>query len=232
VAGAVVTAVLVTLVTEYASGRQATAADAWQQVRPRLLPIVGVSLAISLVVLGLFVLLDVPVLFWSLWGEAVPALLLRPRMGQVRGYSAKFHAEDVWRGILVRLISFLVGTLVLAAVIFPFWVAGSLIAEAADVPAADSRFVAVAIAVASILGAAIVKPFRAGAVALFHLDRRLRREGLDIVEQLRLRQPRRPPSDAVGGRGGVEVLGVADPRRPARAAPAAADGPGVGVSAS
>lgn len=212
VVGAILTAMIVVLVADDLLGQRLGLAELWRRVRPRLAALIGLALMAGVLsVLGLFLLVVPGVLLWSAWSLAIPALLLE-RLGPIRALRRSWRLAwpDLGRVFLVRLVAFLLGTLMLYVIAAPFLIAGALIATAGSEPI-DSQAPLTAVvfaAVGSIVGGLIAKPFGAAVLVLLYLDRRMRAEGMDIVLHLQQRQRRRaaPPVDGRAGHGDLPAL--------------------------
>lgn len=199
VVGAVLTGMLVVVVSEDVIGRQASAADVWRRVRPRLgALLVAAAIAGILPYLGL-VLLILPGLFlWAAWALTTPALVLEG-LGPFAALSRSWRLAlpslpRIWS---VRALSVLLGTLIQLLIIVPFEVAGAVVTVLTGAEDDASTVVTVVVLALTVLGAiaagTITAPFLAGVLALLYIDRRMRAEGLDLVlrRQLRTAGPQR-----------------------------------------
>jgi hypothetical protein len=198
VVGAVLTGMVVVVVTEDVLGRRVGMGEVWRRVRGerRLAAlVVAAVLAGALPYLGLLLFLVPGVLLWSGWSLATPALVVE-RLGPVRALrrSWKLALPDLGRVWGIRTLSVLIGLLVRALLVLPFVAAASLLAVLMHAGAeATMPLPALVITVlGSIAAGTVVAPFEAGVLALLYVDRRMRAEGLDIVWQLALaRRPTR-----------------------------------------
>ena len=184
VIGAVITGMLVVVVSEDVLGRRVTAADVWHRIRPRIWALLLAS-AISGGVPYLGLTLVVPgLILWALWALTTPALVLEG-LGPFAALrrSAQLAAPSLVRVWCIRALSVLMGLLIQVLITLPFEVAGFLVLTAGN---GDPGQVAVAIflsltVLGGIVAGMITAPFLAGVLALLYLDRRMRAEGLDFV---------------------------------------------------
>jgi hypothetical protein len=184
VIGAVLTGMLVVVVSEDVLGHRVTAADVWRRIRPRMWALLLAS-AISGIVPYLGLILIVPgLILWALWALTTPALVLEG-LGPFAALrrSAQLAASALVRVWCIRALSVLMALLIQILIALPFEVAALVIVAVGD---GDPGQVAVASSLAlTVLGAIaagmITAPFLAGVLALLYIDRRMRAEGLDFV---------------------------------------------------
>jgi hypothetical protein len=202
VVGAVLTGMLVVVVSEDVLGRRVSAADVWRRIRPRVWALL-VAAAISgiLPYVGLLFLLIPGLILWALWALTTPALVLEG-LGPFAALrrSTRLASPALLRVWWTRTLSVLLGLLIQVLVALPFELAGVAVITAVT-DGEPGRAAVVAVLALSALGeiaaGMITAPFLAGVLALLYLDRRMRAEGLDFVlrRQERMYQPAgRPPS--------------------------------------
>jgi hypothetical protein len=211
VVGAVLTGMLVVVVSEDVLGRRVTAGQVWTRVRPRLgALLVAAAIAGILPYVGLVFLVVPGVILWGAWALTTPALVLEglgPFRALRRSWELAWPAfPRVWS---VRTLSELLALLMQYLVAVPFAVGGTLVAfalgadEGGDLPV----IALVVVVLGGIAAGTLTAPFLAGVLALLYVDRRMRAEGLDLVlrRQARLTGPGRaapvpgPASDPGGG---------------------------------
>ncbi|MCR6486555.1 hypothetical protein M8542_27370 [Amycolatopsis sp. OK19-0408] len=167
-----------------ALGREVTFGIAWQEVQPRLLPLLGVAFVYSLITtVGLMLCLIPGAVAWAFWALAAPALVLeRGTFRQAFARSVKLVRGSFWRvlGILVLAkviesffeniiqLPFTVGTGVFSSVLTPGKV---------YVPSTGDLLLASA---GQIVSGTIAIPFVTLVTVIVYLDQRMRREGMDI----------------------------------------------------
>jgi hypothetical protein len=181
---AVTTGLMAAVLGRAALGREVTFGIAWREVRPRLLPLLGVAFVYGLITtIGLMLCIIPGVLAWVFWALAVPALVLeRGTFREAFGRSVKLVAGAFWRvlGILVlaRVIQglfeniiqlpFALGTGIFDQVLNPgkatFFSTGDLLLQSAG----------------QIVSGTIAIPFFTLVTVIVYLDQRMRREGMDI----------------------------------------------------
>lgn len=197
VIGAVLTGMVVVVVTEDVLGRRSDMRQVWRRVRPRLWALLGAAvLAGALPYAGLVLLVAPGVLLWGGWALTTPALIVE-RLGPVRALRRSWRLAwpafgRVWG---IRALSWLIGLLLQALLVLPFVAAAAVLANALGTgPNAPLPLPALVLtAVGGVLAGTVVAPFQAGVLALLYVDRRMRAEGLDIGWQRQLTQrPARP----------------------------------------
>ena len=200
-------------VGEAALGRRPGLGELWTAVRPRLPALLGLAALVTLasavpvLVVGLLVavatnadqvLLAVLVGFvgglaitaWNVLLTArttlAGAAVVLERRGPLKalGRSWALSRGAFWR-ILIRLVVVgLLGTLVFWVVQLPLLLVASMVGSVVPLsPSIESLVSSLGLAVATLLAAAVVVPFVAGATALLYVDQRMRTEGFDLVLQ-------------------------------------------------
>jgi hypothetical protein len=192
VVGAVLTGMMIVVVSEDVLGRRVTVGEVWSRIRPRIWALLVAAAIAGLVpYLGLIFFALPGIILWSAWSVTTPALVLE-RLGPFRAMGRSWQL--VWPAIalvwMVRALSVVIAWLIRQIVQLPFGVAGALLAAAVDDERAPLVIVA-CIAVGTIAADTLALPFLAGVLALIYLDRRIRAEGLDLVLR---RQQRSSPS--------------------------------------
>jgi hypothetical protein len=210
VVGAVLTGMLVIVVSEDVLGRRVTAADVWRRIRRRLgALVVAAAFAGVLPYLGLVFFLIPGVILWAAWALTTPALVLEG-IGPFAalGRSWRLAWPNLVRVWWVRTLSVLIGFLMSFLIAVPFEAAGLLLAFATGADDDSKPGITVLVLVLSVLGAIaagmITAPFLAGVLALLYIDRRMRAEGLDLVlrRQERTAGPQRSPVRMAGAHPG------------------------------
>ncbi|MFL6131051.1 MAG: hypothetical protein ACJ73E_18565 [Mycobacteriales bacterium] len=212
VVGAVLTGMLVVVVSEDVLGRRVTVGQVWTRVRPRLWALLAASAVAGLLpYVGLLLLIIPGVILWGAWALTTPALVLEglgPLRALRRSWQLAWPAfPRIWS---IRTLSELLATLMQYLVAVPFAMAGALVALAlgADEGSQLPVVALVLVVLGGIAAGTLTAPFLAGVLALLYVDRRMRAEGLDLVLQ---RQAR--------------LGGPAGPRPPTMPAPASGGGP-------
>ena len=191
VVGAVLTGMLVVVVSEDVLGRRVTAGQVWARVRPRLWALlVAASIAGVLPYVGLVFLIIPGVILWGAWALTTPALVLEglgPFQALRRSWQLAWPAfPRVWS---IRTLSELLAILMQYLVVVPFAVGGTVVAFAvgADEGSQLPIVALVVVVLGTIAAGSLTAPFLAGVLALLYVDRRVRAEGLDLVLQRQAR---------------------------------------------
>ncbi|HBF82131.1 MAG TPA: hypothetical protein DD420_20015 [Streptomyces sp.] len=205
------TSLLTVVVSRSVLGRGVTLREAWSEARPRILPLLGLTLLLSLMsaaimTVGLLpgLLIDggaglalallgfigaVVVVLWLMirFTLAAPALMLerQPVLTSLRR-SAKLVRGSWWRIFGILALTYLMVIVVTLIITIPF----GIIAVTADSEGlgdllkGDSPDFGWPFLIVTGIGEVIVStlayPFTAGVMALLYIDRRIRREALDL----------------------------------------------------
>ena len=210
-AGIVLSGLLTVVVGRAVFGATIGIGEAWQRVRGRLLPLLGLT---ALEALGATVLIAVVVgvviavsqiagspaafVVGTLFGLAVvvllvylytmlsfaPTLIVLERINVMAAVtrSLTLVKNDFWRVFGIRLLAVLVAGTVSGAVTVPF----SLIGQVMLVVGESTGVMIVAVVLITVggaIGQIITAPFTAGVVVLLYADRRIRSEAFDLVLQ-------------------------------------------------
>ena len=200
VIAAVITGMLVVVVSEDVLGRRVSAAEVWRRIRPRLWPLLlAAAMAGILPYVGLLFLIIPGLILWALWALTTPALVLEG-LGPIAALrrSAQLAGPALIRVWGVRTLSVLMVLLIQVLIALPFGLIGVLIVVAGDGDPGSTATVAILAldVLGAIVAGMITAPFLAGVLALLYIDRRMRAEGLDFVLRRQERTARQAP---VGG---------------------------------
>lgn len=211
VATLVLTGILTVVVSRAVLGQGITARDAWEQARPRLPALLGVTVLVMLIVLGIGVVALAPGVVLAVTGAPTAATALAfvvgvPALLVVAGYlyvafalappaivlerqrvvASLRRSRQLVRGAWWRTFGILLLVNVLAGVLgnilaVPFQVLAMLLAylsgDNLNIYALAPLLVT---SLGTILASAVTWPFTAVATALLYVDRRMRREALDV----------------------------------------------------
>jgi hypothetical protein len=210
-AGIVLSGLLTVVVGRAVFGSTITIGEAWQRVRGRLLPLLGVTaieaagfaLLIG-VVAGVIVAVAhtaggaAAVLVGALFGLALiallvylytmisfaPTLIVLERIGVMNAIARSFALvkTDFWRVFGIRLLAVVVAGLISGAVTAPFSFVGQIMLMFGQ-STSTTVIAVVLISVGGAIGQIITAPFSAGVVVLLYTDRRIRAEAFDLVLQ-------------------------------------------------
>jgi hypothetical protein len=190
------TALLTTLLTTVANGllaavmgraalgREVTFGVAWREVQPRLLPLLGVGFAYSiLTTIGVLLCIIPGIVAYVFWALASPALVLeRGTFRQAFSRSVKLVKGAFWRVLGILLLAGLIAYLFNSIIQLPFSLGsgvfqGILNPSKVVVPSTGDLLLQSA---GQIISETIATPFVALVTVIVYLDQRMRREGMDI----------------------------------------------------
>ncbi|SEF36159.1 hypothetical protein SAMN05421837_109316 [Amycolatopsis pretoriensis] len=191
------TALLTTLLTTVANGllaavmgraalgREVTFGVAWREVQPRLLPLLGVGFAYSiLTTIGVLLCIIPGVVAYVFWALASPALVLeRGTFKQAFSRSVRLVSGSFWRVFGILLLAGLIAYLFNSIIQVPFSVGSGVFnglfnpSAQVFVPSTGDLLLQSA---GQIISETIAMPFVALVTVIVYLDQRMRREGMDI----------------------------------------------------
>ncbi|MFD5820452.1 glycerophosphoryl diester phosphodiesterase membrane domain-containing protein [Streptomyces sp. NPDC127038] len=214
--GTIVATALLTSVTSRAViGKPVTTGEAWQDARPQLAKLFGLTLLLPLIALAIMAVGAVPGLlavaagshdggialailgafaagFVALWlmirfSLASPALMLE-KQGIVKSMrrSAKLVRGSWWRVFGIQLLATVIANIVASIIVIPFAVlaaalSGDGFAGFLDSSGGDLGWTFLIVSgIGSVIGSMITFPITAGVTVLLYIDRRIRREALDL----------------------------------------------------
>ncbi|BAU83654.1 integral membrane protein [Streptomyces laurentii] len=201
-------ALLTVVISRAVLGKPIDLATAWREARPRLLPLLGLSLLVPLIcavvmfvgilpglllgsdgltLLGMFVALGVVVWLWIRFALASPALMLE-RQGVIASMkrSAKLVQGAWWRvfgiTVLINLLMALVAVILaipFTALAMAFSVEG--LADLANAGAFEKDWsFLILTGIGGVVTNALVYPIVSGVSVFLYIDQRIRREALDV----------------------------------------------------
>jgi hypothetical protein len=204
-AGLVLTGALITVIGNAVQGKPAPMNEVWEKVRPRLLPLLGLSLLTGLIVAGPVVLaigLAVALALSAGGGTLALTIPLSLAAGAFAVYVytrlslapaalvlEKVGVLDAMRrsSVLVRSSWWRVFGITLLATVIAFVIEGIIsapIAIVTEVSGDSGSAVSLVLQqIGSGLASVLVAPFASGVGALLYVDRRMRAEGLDVALQ-------------------------------------------------
>ncbi|MEV7173414.1 glycerophosphoryl diester phosphodiesterase membrane domain-containing protein [Streptomyces sp. NPDC089922] len=203
----VVTAMLTMIFSRAVLGRHSSVSEAWQDARPQLLRLIGLTLLMALGALLLGAVLVAPgilagsvglgvlgVLAWLplvIWlgikfTLASPALMLeRSTVIKAFARSSKLVQGAWWRIFGITLLTSVIAFIVAMIVVGPFQVIGMLAFGGGfdaleDGSAQNAWGPLIFSAIGLIIAQTIIMPIQSGVTVLLYVDQRIRREGLDL----------------------------------------------------
>jgi hypothetical protein len=204
--GILATGMLTVMMGAAVLGRKIDIASAWRTFLPRLPSLLVLTILVSAATLGILllgviiagimiavggiagVLISVPVALIAvgaatwLWIRLLlaPAVLILEGVGPLRAWrrSMALVRRSWWRVFGIQLLATIIATVIAGVVSVPF----QTVAGAATSPDGEpTTLFWVLVTIGSVVAGVITLPFTAGVVSLLYLDRRMRREGLDLI---------------------------------------------------
>jgi hypothetical protein len=165
-------------------GRPVTFSEAMAEVKPRLLPLLGLTLLYSLIVFVGALLCFLPGIYLGvMYSLATPALLLeRSTIRQAMSRSWKLVSGSFWRVFGILLLAGLIGAVINGIIGIPFSLGSGAFSSITNPgqTVAPSTGALVLQAIGSVIGETITAPFVALVTVLVYIDQRMRKEGMDI----------------------------------------------------
>jgi hypothetical protein len=209
--GMLLSGMLTVIVGRAVFGSPITIGETWAKIRGRLLALVGLALLEAAVVAALVGLVAVIVAVVAALGNGAavvllgfplvllvialmvylytvvlfaPVLIVLERLPVIEAITRSFALvrNSFWRVLGIRMLTFLVATVVADAVAAPFSIGGQL--TLAGTTSIGAMLIGTTIAsIGSAIGQIITAPFSAGVIVLLYTDRRMRAEAFDLVLQ-------------------------------------------------
>lgn len=164
-------------------GKPVTFRDAIAELKPRILPLLGLTVLYTLAVLaGALLCLIGALPVYVYFSLASPALILeRARVGQAFTRSRQLVRGSFWRVFGILLLTAVIAGTISAIISIPFSLGGgglsALLQPGTVVPSTGQLVVQ---AVGSVVAQTIVTPFVALVTVVLYIDQRMRKEGMDI----------------------------------------------------
>lgn len=183
---------------------------AWNRIRSRLLPLLGLSLleVVGAVVIVAAAALTIAVIAvagngWIAFAVGVPLVLAalalmawlytmlsfapvvivlerRPVFTAITRSFALVR-NGFWRVLGIRLLAGVVTAAVVVAVSIPFTIVAVIMGATSQPSATTAVVAAISLSIGAVVGQVITKPFTAGVDTLLYTDRRIRAEAFDLV---------------------------------------------------
>ena len=162
-------------------GRPVTFGEALAELRPRLLPLLGLTVLVTIIVMIASVFLVIPgIWLWTLLSLAAPALVLeRSGVGQSMRRSRRLVSGSWWRVFGILVLTAIASWIISTIIEIPFGVGVGI---SSDPTQAVNQSVGSLLlsSLGGVIAETIVGPFTAAATALLYIDQRMRKEGMDI----------------------------------------------------
>jgi len=209
--GMLLSGMLTVIIGRAVFGSPITIGETWAKIRGRLLSLFGLALLEAAIVAALVGLVAVIIAVVAAIGNAAAALLLGfplvlvvialmvylytvvlfapvlivlERLPVVDAITRSFALvrNGFWRVLGIRILTFIVATVVADAVAVPFSIVGQIML--AGHGSTGTLILGTAVAsIGSAIGQIITAPFNAGVIVLLYTDRRMRAEAFDLVLQ-------------------------------------------------
>ncbi|MGW6931637.1 hypothetical protein ACWGE0_16415 [Lentzea sp. NPDC054927] len=167
-------------------GKPVSFAQAWEEFKPRLLPLLGATLLSGLVIaVGLLFCIVPGIYLWVLFALVTPALVLeRCGVGAAFGRSKNLVNGAWWRTFGILLLTVVIGWVISWIISLPFGLLGAATTGfSSDPTAALSIGSLILSTIGAIIASTITLPFSSAVTVLVYVDRRMRSEGMDIELQ-------------------------------------------------
>lgn len=160
-------------------GRPVRAGEVWTEIRPLLLPLLGLTIVYTLIVVVGLILLIIPgIWLYVLFALATPALVLeRGRIGTSLGRSRLLVRGSWWRTFGILLLAAIIAAIISMIIALPFDLLGGGAGLGGSAMTTGGIWLS---ALGGVVAGAITYPFSAGVTALLYIDQRMRKEGMDI----------------------------------------------------
>jgi len=199
---AVLTGMIVVVVTEDVVGRTASFELVWSKVRSRIWRLILLSLLVGVLsALGLVLCLAPGIWLWGIWAVAVPALIIENQgIGRALGRSYHLVLGTFWRVWGIRALGYLITMMIGAAVSALVGViAGGVTGDqpVGFLGTGGDGSLSWGYLLVSAVGTAVVvtftAPFTASLDSLLYVDLRMRKENLAVDLQQAAAAVRQPP---------------------------------------
>jgi hypothetical protein len=175
--------------------------EVWDRVRPRMLPLLGLTMVYPAVIFGVALVLGLLLVFvpplgvvallasivlgiWLLvlFSLATPALVLENAgVGRAFGRSRLLVRGSWWRIFGITLLAAVIAGIIALIVSIPFEYLGDGFATVASTePTPPTTNYLLFTTIGAIIASTVTEPFVAAVTVLLYTDQRMRREGMDI----------------------------------------------------
>ncbi|MFC0113425.1 hypothetical protein [Kibdelosporangium aridum] len=181
--GTFLNGVLTVVMGKAVLGQPVTVGEAWNHIKPRFGALLGLSVLYTLIVIVGTVLLVIPgIWLYVLLSLASTALILEgATVGKAFGRSRLLVTGAWWRTCGILLLAVIMASLLAQIVQIPLVLAGGgLNAATGGGFEPNNDLMLLLTALAGIIAETITRPFTSGVTTLIYIDRRMRREGMDI----------------------------------------------------
>lgn len=195
--GTFLTGMLTVVMGKAVLGQPITFGEAWQHIKPRFGALLGLSLLYMLIVVVGSIFLILPgVWLYVLFSLASTALVLEgATVGRSFDRSRALINGAWWRTFGILILAAIMVALLSQIVELPFGLVSGTFTN--DIDLGGLNQVLLLSALGAVIAETITLPFTAGVTTLIYIDRRMRREGMDIelARQAGVpMQPQQPPT--------------------------------------
>ncbi len=175
--------VAVIVIGEAVLGDRITPGDTLARLRGRIWRLIALGLLVSLITVVGFLLFVIPGIYLAVALSLVtPAFILEKTTVRAALRRSNQLVRDAWwRTLGILLLAYLVGTIISGLIQLPFTIfaggASGFLTPSGDVSTGSE----ILVTVGRVIGDTLTIPIIAGTIALMYVDRRMRREGLDLV---------------------------------------------------
>lgn len=179
---ALVVGVMTVVLRRAVPARPVVAREVWAEVRPRLLPLLGLTVVVTVVTMvGLFLLVVPGIVAYVLLSLAVPALMWeRGTVAEALKRSVSLVWGAWWRVFGLLAVGLLITVLVSLVVQLLFAQLLPLGAGTSPMPDGTLAGHRLILGLGNVAAQTLAVPFGSAVTALIYLDRRMRRENLDV----------------------------------------------------
>ena len=157
-------------------GQRVSVGEAYREVLPRLLPLIGAALLVAMIVGAGFILLVIPGIILALMYALTTQSMVCEKLGALKGMNRSRQLTSGSKGkVFIVWLVLLILTVLVGAL---FTRVGGFIMPAAT---PDNNMIRLVISsVSESLGQIAVMPLSAGVFVLLYYDMRIRKEGFDL----------------------------------------------------
>jgi hypothetical protein len=181
----IVTGAIIIVIGEAVLGTRISPAEALRRLEGRIWKLVGLGLLVGLLVVLAAILLVIPGIYLAVaLLFATPAFVLeKTTVREALGRSRELVRGSWWRTFGIALLGYLVALVIGGVIEIPFALgAASSAGVFSGTTSSDvSTGSEILLTVGRIIGGTFTTPMIAGTIALMYIDRRIRREGLDLA---------------------------------------------------
>ena len=179
------TGMLTAVVGQAVLGRDLSIGEAWDRLRPLAWRLIGLVLLVTVAVVAGLVLCILPGLVLAVFFSLAAAVLVLERATVTGAVSRSWSlvGSAFWRTLWILLLVWVIYGVITTAVSIPFSIVSVVLPPIDETGAVNevSFLVGQALSgIGSVIAGTIGYPFIAAAIALTYIDRRMRREGLDL----------------------------------------------------